>query len=61
MDRLRSSWSSVYRNEAHVLAFDCLGDRFRIDEVVLVGLHKWLRELGCNTAESRAPASAVLG
>jgi hypothetical protein len=28
------------RNEAHVVALDGLGDRLRIHEIVLVGLHK---------------------
>lgn len=36
------------RDEAHVLALDCLRDSFRIDEVVLVGLHKRLHELRRN-------------
>ena len=31
------------RNKAHVLAFDGFGDGFRIDKVVLVGLHKLSR------------------
>ena len=36
------------RNEAHVLPVDSFGDRFRIEEVVLVGLHERLYELGWN-------------
>ena len=34
------------RNETHVLPVYSFGDRFGIEEVVLVGLHKWLHELG---------------
>ena len=33
------------RDKAHVLALGRFGNRFCIDEVVLVGLHKWLHEL----------------
>jgi hypothetical protein len=36
------------RNKAHVLPIDSFGDRFRIEEVVLVRLHKWLYELSWN-------------
>ena len=36
------------RNEAHVLPIYSFGDRFRIEEVVLVGLHKWFYKLGWN-------------
>ena len=36
------------RNEAHVLAVDSLGDRLRIDKVVLVRLHERLHKLRRN-------------
>jgi hypothetical protein len=36
------------RDETHVLSVDSFGDRFRIEEVVLVGLHKRLHELSRN-------------
>jgi hypothetical protein len=39
---------SLDRDEAHVLALDGFGDGFRVDEVVLVGLHKRLHELRCD-------------
>ncbi len=36
------------RDEAHVLAFYCFSNGLGIDEVVLVGFHKWLHKLGRN-------------
>jgi hypothetical protein len=36
------------RHESHILAIHCLGNRFSVDEIVLVRLHKRLHELGWN-------------
>src|ERR1700730_8073847 len=36
------------RNEAHVLPIYSFSNGFGIEEVVLVGLHKWLYKLGWN-------------
>ena|ERR1700674_2489134 len=36
------------RNEAHILPIDSFGDRFSINEVVLVRLHERLYELSWN-------------
>jgi hypothetical protein len=49
MDRLQVQLIiRLDRNKTHVLALDGLGDRLRIDEVVLVRLHKRLHELSCD-------------
>src|ERR1700677_4759833 len=49
MDRLQIQLIvRLDRNEAHVLAFHRLGDRLRVDEVVLVRLHEGLHKLGRN-------------
>jgi hypothetical protein len=49
MDRLQIQLViRLDRNKAHVLAIDCLGDSFGIDEIVLVGLHERLHELSCD-------------
>jgi hypothetical protein len=46
MDRLQVQLIiRLNRDEAHVLAFDRFGNRFGIDEVVLVRLYKRLHEL----------------
>ena len=52
------------RDKAHVLALDSLSNRFRIDKIVLVGLHKWLHELRCDqphivTLIAQRPAEEV--
>ena len=47
MDRLQVQLViSLDRHKPHVLTLDRFGDGLGVHEVVLVGLHKWLHELG---------------
>ena len=49
------------RDEAHVLAFDRFCNRFRVDEVVVVRLHKRLHELSGDQPRRVTAHVVVLG
>jgi hypothetical protein len=50
------------RNKAHVLAFNGLGNRLRVDEVILVRLHEWpyrLRRINFTSLPAQCAAQKV--